>query len=103
MILKFVLYFVLFYMAFKVAGKLFSPATNKRDTFSKKDKGPSVSSDSDLIGKEREEMVLDEVCGSYVAKSMALRLDAGSGTEAERFFCSEECRGKFIETKNKKH
>lgn len=41
---------------------------------------------------ESEEMVLDEVCGSYVSVSAAI-----SSVEGGRkiFFCSEECRRLF--------
>ncbi len=40
---------------------------------------------------ESEEMVLDEVCGSYVPVSAALTSETG-GKRA--YFCSEECRDK---------
>lgn len=39
-----------------------------------------------------EETVLDTVCGSYLAKSLAIKVDVGGKTH---FFCGEECRDKF--------
>ncbi|HEY4707890.1 MAG TPA: transcriptional regulator [Thermodesulfobacteriota bacterium] len=41
---------------------------------------------------ESEEMVKDEVCGSYVPVSAAIVAEAG-GRRA--YFCSEECRDKY--------
>lgn len=38
-------------------------------------------------------MVKDPVCGMYMDSRLALRLD---GRNEERYFCSEECRKKYL-------
>jgi YHS domain-containing protein len=43
-------------------------------------------------------MVKDEVCSTYLPREQAVR-DVIDGKE--QFFCSEECRRKFIEQKKK--
>jgi YHS domain-containing protein len=45
-------------------------------------------------GRVQGVMVKDEICGTYIPREEALteRRDG-----AEHFFCSEECRQKFIE------
>ncbi len=43
-------------------------------------------------------MVKDEACGTYIPKEGAIR-DLIDGEE--RFFCSKECRGKFIAERKK--
>lgn len=40
-----------------------------------------------------EEMALDPVCNSYVSVSTALKTSTDEGT---RYFCSDECRAKFL-------
>lgn len=55
-----------------------------------------VSVPSDTVRNVRgdsEEMVLDTVCGTYVPISSALRSSEGGRS---LFFCSEECRAKFM-------
>jgi YHS domain-containing protein len=39
-------------------------------------------------------LVRDPVCGTYVAPRAALSLTAGGSTH---YFCSEECRRKFVQ------
>lgn len=41
---------------------------------------------------ETEETVLDPVCGSYVAKEIAIKAVRKGETH---YFCSDECRDKF--------
>ncbi|MEK7828703.1 MAG: transcriptional regulator [Deltaproteobacteria bacterium] len=43
-----------------------------------------------------DEMVLDPVCQSYYPKAEALRVRNGNEIT---YFCSEECRGKFLNKK----
>ncbi|MBM3309999.1 MAG: hypothetical protein FJY80_00660 [Candidatus Aminicenantes bacterium] len=43
-------------------------------------------------------MVQDETCHTYLPKENALREVVGG---EEHFFCSKECRQKFIETKKR--
>lgn len=54
------------------------------------DSGPGVQRER---RPEGEEMVLDPVCDSYIPLSSAITARTGSGTE---YFCSEECRDKFL-------
>ncbi len=43
--------------------------------------------------KAAEEMVLDTVCNSYIPVSFAISLNENGAIE---YFCSEECRNKYI-------
>ncbi len=43
--------------------------------------------------KPNNAMVKDPVCGMYMDPRLALRLEEGEETV---FFCSEECKGKFL-------
>ncbi|HBG45420.1 MAG TPA: hypothetical protein DDW94_00360 [Deltaproteobacteria bacterium] len=43
------------------------------------------------VHRESEEMVLDQICGSYVPVSAAIMSDAGG---KRSYYCSEECRSK---------
>jgi YHS domain-containing protein len=45
-------------------------------------------------GRIRGEMVKDEVCGTYIPREEAL---TGVRDGTEHYFCSEECRRKFLQ------
>lgn len=51
--------------------------------------GKGEAGDADF---ETEETVLDPVCGSYVAKNLAIKVVSKGKTY---YFCGEECRDKF--------
>ncbi|MBW7956837.1 MAG: YHS domain-containing protein [Deltaproteobacteria bacterium] len=69
----------------------------KKALESKKARGAgeaSVHRDTVRHGRgDSEEMVLDTVCGTYVPISSALKSSEGGRS---LFFCSEECRAKFM-------
>ncbi|MBI5599135.1 MAG: hypothetical protein HY890_05285 [Deltaproteobacteria bacterium] len=47
--------------------------------------------------KDREDMVYDEMCKSYIPKDGALTAQVGYSTY---YFCSGMCRQQFLDTKN---
>jgi YHS domain-containing protein len=46
-------------------------------------------------GRIQGEMVKDEVCGTYIPREEAL---TGVRDGTEHYFCSEECRRKFLQS-----
>lgn len=49
--------------------------------------------DSGKAEPSQGRMVRDRVCNTFIPEAKALRLQAG---EQEHFFCSEECRDRFL-------
>ena len=82
--LRFLLYLLLFYVVFKVVGFFLKPTRRS---------GPPPSAK-----KESGLMVKDEVCNTYLPKDQAIKvIDQGQ----EHFFCSQECRTKYLESRQK--
>ena len=105
MILRFVLYLVLGYLLIRIVKGLFSGGSAAKgqagspgtgDPFRRPERGPFA----DKNQPEKEEMVFDEVCSTYVPLSTALKAE---GAEGDFYFCGEECKSKFLEERNKPH
>ena len=105
MILRFVLYLVLGYLLLRIVKGLFKGSAAPQGTehgsssggpFRRPERGPFAGKNT----AEKEEMVFDEVCSTYVPLSTALKAE---GAEGDFYFCGEECKNKFLEERNKPH
>ncbi len=82
--LRLIFYAIVFYVAYKIIRLFQNPG---------KKSGPAPAQDAKRI---QGVMVKDEICNTYVPREEALR-EVREGKE--HFFCSAECRRKFIEQK----
>jgi len=81
-LLRFLLYSLFFYVIYRFIRYLFLPRKS----------GQSPSS----LNKNSGVMIKDEICNTYLPKEDAVK-EIHEGKEY--FFCSQECRRKFLESK----
>ena len=79
--MRILLYIILFFILYRIVRSILFP---KKRVFQQQKNEPKLQGD---------ETVLDPVCQSYFPKEAALSVKKGNETI---YFCSEECREKFI-------
>ena len=86
-ILRFLLFLIVFFFLKKLFSTIFSSGRQQRQNV------PRDSAGNNPLVK-RDQVEKDPVCGMFVAREAAVMLKTGDG---DRYFCSEECREKFLE------
>lgn len=85
--MKIIIYLLLIYLVYKVVKSwTASPVSSERGN----------SGDSDAVD---DIMIKDPVCGVYFPRKDGVYLNAG---ERDIYFCSSECRDKFVASGEKK-
>lgn len=89
--MKLIFYIIVAYVVYRVATRLFPPMKVKaRYSSGTSGTGQGSSAQEPKV----EETVLDPVCGSYLAKDLAVKIKKDGKTV---YFCGDECRDKFSE------
>lgn len=86
-IIRFILFLIVFFFLKKLFSTIFSSGQRQRQEVPR-DSARNIP----LI--KRDQVEKDPVCGMFVAREAAVMLKAADG---DRYFCSEECRDKFLE------
>lgn len=82
--MRFIFYLILIFLVYQlIKGYLFS----KKEV--QGHKGKSIQTD------EENEMVLDEMCNTYLPKESALKV---TGSDNIHYFCSSGCRDKYLKS-----
>ncbi len=86
-LLRFIFLIIVFFFVKKLLFSVFSIGKSSR---------PKVPRDSERNNPlvKRDQVEKDPVCGMFVAREAAVMLKTSEG---DRYFCSEECRDKFLE------
>ena len=79
--MRILLYIILFFILYRIVRSILFP---KKRVFQQQKNEPNLQGD---------ETILDPICQSYFPKDSALKVKKGSEVV---YFCSEECREKFI-------
>lgn len=86
-LLRFLFLLLIFFLFRQVLSWLFGPSRDNR----KQDKGAFRQEQKVL---KRDQVEKDPVCGMFVAREAAITLERKGEV---LYFCSEECRNKFLE------
>ncbi len=86
-LIRIILFALLCYVGFKMVYRVIRLVGSAR--VERRDDAPSA-------GSNAREMVRDPVCGMYVSACDAVSLNRRGGTI---YFCSDECRRRYIESK----
>lgn len=109
MLLKLITILIFFFLIYKMTMSMkavFKGEARKRsEGGGNPGQNPGHSSDPSESGQttrpdneeDKEDMVLDEICNSYISETSAIRIDADGKTH---HFCSGACRQIFLNSRN---
>ncbi len=86
--MRLIFYIIVAYIVYVIAKKFFLPSQGQ----ARRGGGVPGGARGETGHVEAKETVLDPVCGSYLAKELALKVKKDGKTI---YFCGEECRDKF--------
>jgi len=86
-LLRYILYFIVGYLLYKIIGQSYK---DYKISKSKKDYKRASAAHGKMI---KGEMVKDPVCNTYIPRDISIK---DTFTGKTYYFCSQECREKFI-------
>ncbi|MBE9532285.1 MAG: hypothetical protein IME98_05715 [Proteobacteria bacterium] len=86
--MRLIFYIIIGYIVYVVAKKFLAPSHSPRGRA-----GQAPGNTNEQAGEPvAEETVLDPVCGSYLAKGLAVKINKDGKAV---YFCGEQCRDKY--------